>query len=782
MEGQYASYLTRAACTVALVVVGRSFIQIAREVVKAVRVYLDLPGPEQDLILGNVRQAVASPIHRLVEQWAREYGPVYRMRFLHRTIVVVAQPEVAAAVLRAGPAYLPKYRPSYTTLETITLPYHQNIVTTHDSDPYWRALRRAVAPAFTTNNLRAVFPGVVSSARAVASHLLAACAASGGAGVDVDGAAQRLTVDVIGRLLFGLELRACDFAALRNEPLTIVSNLFQGLQLQLNPLNRLMPWRKEARFYAHWRDRYNQLIGDLVARATASGPPPPHTILARLLEATDPHTGAPLSAPALRSEAGIMLVAGFETTAHTIAWALFLLATHPEEQDALAGELATHGLLATRDAPSPRPMAWPDLGGLRRLDAVVAEALRLFPAASAGTAREATRDIQVAGRTIRKGTMIWFPTWTIHRDPATWGPDAHLFKPGRWLPADYTPSQPAAPPATTTATSSSPKPAEGRPAAGAAGAAGGDAAGAGVNSSSTFSIPASGAAAPGSTALPAAAATAAAITSLAPPVLAPVPSSVAAAPRSGSGDLFPGHHDDGEGSVHSGSSWVVDLDSPAASLHGCATPPYASRSTTPLPDSALSPGRLPHEGFHLLHRPPPPSSITSSSRPDSPAPELPAMARAASDTAPGATASTTTAPSATVAPTSSPAPAPAAAGAPAPSFGAALQHEAGEGSGSGGAGSGSGPAHTAASGPRARGGFMPFSLGPRDCVGQALAVMEARVAVATLVGHARFSLAPESRSYDDVASAARQYITLKPVVPGSHPPRPGLMLLAEPRV
>jgi hypothetical protein len=56
MEGQFASYLARAACTAAVLLVGRQVFLVAQDVVRAVRVYLELPGPKQDLILGNVRQ------------------------------------------------------------------------------------------------------------------------------------------------------------------------------------------------------------------------------------------------------------------------------------------------------------------------------------------------------------------------------------------------------------------------------------------------------------------------------------------------------------------------------------------------------------------------------------------------------------------------------------------------------------------------------------------------------------------------------------------------------
>jgi cytochrome P450 len=58
---------------------------------------------------------------------------------------------------------------------------------------------------------------------------------------------------------------------------------------------------------------------------------------------------------------GLFWAAGFETTAHTICWTLFLLATHPDAEAKLCAELATLGLLATPEKPVPNPLQWEHL-------------------------------------------------------------------------------------------------------------------------------------------------------------------------------------------------------------------------------------------------------------------------------------------------------------------------------------------------------------------------------------------------------------------------------------
>ncbi len=58
-----------------------------------------------------------------------------------------------------------------------------------------------------------------------------------------------------------------------------------------------------------------------------------------------PHTGKPLTREQLIPEIGAFMMAGFDTSSHTIAWCLFTLATHPDAQERVRGELRERGLL-----------------------------------------------------------------------------------------------------------------------------------------------------------------------------------------------------------------------------------------------------------------------------------------------------------------------------------------------------------------------------------------------------------------------------------------------------
>jgi len=130
------------------------------------------------------------------------------------------------------------------------------------------------------------------------------------------------------------------------------------------------------------------------------------------------------------------LIAGHETTSITMTWALYALTQNTDAQTKLRKEVSN---LST-DEPS-----MDDLNGLRYLDFVVRETLRLYSPVPAVT-REAMKDdciplskpftdtkgIVRNEIQIRKGQSVMVPITLINRDKSIWGEDAAEFKPERW--------------------------------------------------------------------------------------------------------------------------------------------------------------------------------------------------------------------------------------------------------------------------------------------------------------------------------------------------------------
>src|SRR6201999_2143108 len=144
-------------------------------------------------------------------------------------------------------------------------------------------------------------------------------------------------------------------------------------------------------------------------------------LLSMLLSATE--DGGGMSDRQLRDEIVTLLLAGHETTALALTFSLHLLARHPRVHAALAAEIAR--VLEGRAVTSA------DLPSLPYTDAVIREAMRLYPPAWA-IGREAARPCRIAGLSLARGTQLWLAQWVVHRD-ARWFPDPDTFQPERWL-------------------------------------------------------------------------------------------------------------------------------------------------------------------------------------------------------------------------------------------------------------------------------------------------------------------------------------------------------------
>src|SRR5262249_1579269 len=144
-------------------------------------------------------------------------------------------------------------------------------------------------------------------------------------------------------------------------------------------------------------------------------------LLSMLLQARD-DDGSGMNDRQLCDELKTLMVAGLDTTALALSWALFALSQNPEADQKLWGELKT--LLAGRRA------SFADLPKLRYPEAVIKEAMRIYPPAW-GLGREALQDCEVAGHRIQRGTSVIMSQWVKHRDPRYF-PEPEKFHPERW--------------------------------------------------------------------------------------------------------------------------------------------------------------------------------------------------------------------------------------------------------------------------------------------------------------------------------------------------------------
>lgn len=281
----------------------------------------------------------------------------------------------------------------------------------------WKRQRRLINPGFAAVRLE-------DYAATMRRETAAAVARWPTVGtIDAAGAMSRLTLDIAVRTLFGAGIADADARRVA-DAFSAVSDYYAS-PLAMLPIGvpRWAPlpvMRRHVRAVA----ALDAVVHALV-RARRAEPSGDGDLLSMLLAARD-ETGG-LSDGDVRDQAVTFLLAGHETTALGLTFALFELGRDPGLRERLRAE-------ATAAPPDADADAFPFAAR------VFQESLRLYPPAYA-LSRESIHDVVLGGVPVRKGSMVIAAPWTVQRD-ARWHPEPRAFRPDRWT-ADYASSLPA---------------------------------------------------------------------------------------------------------------------------------------------------------------------------------------------------------------------------------------------------------------------------------------------------------------------------------------------------
>jgi cytochrome P450 len=341
---------------------------------------------------------------RLYRAWMAEFRTPFFRSYL------VNQPALVDEVLKARPMDFPK---SDRVGEGLRPLLGNSVFLTNGAA--WQRQRRIIDPAFEGGRLRDTFPAMWAAGEAAVARM-----ADGIREVEED--MSHAAADVIFRTLFSLPIE--------DEIATEVFHQFRAYQRTqpiLNaaaflPLPGWMPrgHRAETR-------RTARAIRDLITRLTAArmaeieAGTAPDDLATKIMTTADPETGERFTTEEMVDQVAIFFLAGHETSASALGWALYLLARYPEWQDRLAEEAEA----ALRDGQDFAVM-----GKLRLSRDIFREALRLYPPVPM-MVRETTCPERFRDRDLPKGSQIVLSPWHLHRHERLWdNPDG--FDPARW--------------------------------------------------------------------------------------------------------------------------------------------------------------------------------------------------------------------------------------------------------------------------------------------------------------------------------------------------------------
>lgn len=290
----------------------------------------------------------------------------------------------------------------------------------------WERQRAMMEPAFAQARVSVAFPVMREAVQAMLARLHALPDATGH---DVEIEMTHVTADIIFRTIFSVPLEGAAaqqiFAAFATfqslAPRLLLPSLFGFRWL-------VLPWdaRRSRKAAAAIRSLLETLIKPRFdarhAGAEVTADNSRQDILESFLNARDPVNGAPFTFDALVDQVAMLFLAGHETSASALTWALYLVAQSPGIQERMHDE--------AMKLDTDRAVSASDIKGLELTWNVFRETLRLFPPVGF-IARQSAQTCPMRDKTVKAGASVVVSPWLIHRHKELWKqPDA--FDPDRY--------------------------------------------------------------------------------------------------------------------------------------------------------------------------------------------------------------------------------------------------------------------------------------------------------------------------------------------------------------
>ncbi|UWQ76396.1 cytochrome P450 [Leisingera sp. M658] len=341
---------------------------------------------------------------RLYRAWMAEFRTPFFRSFL------VNQPELVKVLLKERPEDFPK---SDRIAEGLKPLLGNSVFLTNGEA--WKRQRRIIDPAFEGGRLKDTYPAMRAAAESAVERLKERQGL-----VEIEEETSHAAADVIFRTLFSIpiehQVAGQVFSRFRD---------YQRSQPLLNlaafvPLPRWMP-----RFFRRGTRRNAEVIRALIEQLTRErmdaikAGTAPDDLATKIMTTRDPETGSTFDTAEMVDQVAIFFLAGHETSASALAWALYLMALYPDWQEKVAAE-----------AEALADETFAAVSKLRVSRDVFRETLRLYPPVPM-MVREAACPEQFRDRDVPKGAQMVLSPWHLHRHERLWeNPDG--FDPSRW--------------------------------------------------------------------------------------------------------------------------------------------------------------------------------------------------------------------------------------------------------------------------------------------------------------------------------------------------------------
>jgi cytochrome P450 len=368
------------------------------------------PYPDGPSFLSRVRAGDLFRLNPLpfLTSSAERFGDLVHYRAAGRHIFQANHPELVSEMLVRDA----RYHHRGLVMQKAKYVLGHGLLTSED--PHHMRQRRLSQPAFHRDRIAAYGETIGAYARQAVEQW------QDGEVRELHASMQLLTLRIVGKTLFNSEMESVNLriaasveAFMSFLPLAFLPGSDLIIKLPFPMMNRIRRSRREL----------DQLIYGIIAERRGD-PTDRGDLLSMLLAAqdTEENTGG-MTDEQVRDECVTALLAGNETAANGLTFALWLLARNPETQEKLYAEAVS--------ALGDRTAAPADYPALPYAHACFAEAMRLYPPVWT-IARTAAEEYTWRGFTVPKNSILLAPQWVVQRDPRFWS-EPSAFQPERFL-------------------------------------------------------------------------------------------------------------------------------------------------------------------------------------------------------------------------------------------------------------------------------------------------------------------------------------------------------------
>ena len=378
------------------------------------------PEPYTPNFLRRIRRGLYSWFG-LLNEWDFRI-PVGALRFMGLNLLLVNDPAAVRQVMVSEVEAFPKHPYTLWILEPLI---GRAIFSVNGEE--WAQQRRLVDQAFQVAQLQRVLPQMEGAVEALMVRLEAQVAGDlvAGRSIDADAEMTLVTADVIVRTILSRPLEGAEAEAIFAAFTRYQKRAGRALMLRFLRLSRR---RLQGYLATHAAPIRAWIAAEIDSRLAAASPPG-DDLLAALIAARDPDTGARFSRDGLVDQVCFLFLAGHETSASALGMAVYLLGCFPEVQQRLRAEVLE--VLGSRAGAPDQPLGFEDLRQLSYGAAIFNETLRLYPPVSFFI-RESQANTELAGSRCPMRSLVTLSPWVIQRHEQHWS-EPNAFRPERFL-------------------------------------------------------------------------------------------------------------------------------------------------------------------------------------------------------------------------------------------------------------------------------------------------------------------------------------------------------------